>query len=133
VSWEVGQNLKPLVKAPITAEQLKEYAAASGDNNPIHLDEKFARDAGFPSVIVHGMISMAFMGDHLLFNFPSDSYRLGRIKARFRKVTFPGDVLSCEGKIKKTIEGDGWIVALATRNQNGEVTTDGEAEVFPRA
>jgi len=132
MSWEVGQSLNPLVKPAITAEQLKEYAAASGDNNPIHLDQKFARDAGFPSVIVHGMISMAFMGDHLLFNFPTAQYRLGRIKARFRKVTFPGDVLSCEGKIKKSLPDNGLVVSLATRNQNGEVTTDGEAEVFAK-
>lgn len=133
MSWEVGQSLQPLVKPAITREQLKEYAAASGDNNPIHLDENFAKVAGFPSVIVHGMISMAFMGDHLLFNFPPKTYRLGRVKGRFRKVTFPGDVLSCEGKVKKLLPGEGLLVSLATRNQNGEVTTDGEAEVFPHA
>jgi len=130
-AWEVGQELKPLTKPAITTEQLKEYAAASGDHNPIHLDESFAKDAGFPSVIVHGMISMAFLSDHLNFNFPAAQFRLGRVKARFRKVTFPGDVLTCEGKVKKELE-KGYVVSLAARNQNGEITTDGEAEVFKR-
>ena len=131
MNWELGQELNPLVKPAITTDQLKAYASASGDNNPIHLDDKFAKVAGFPSVIVHGMISMAFLSDHLLFNFPGGKFRVVKVKARFRKVTFPGDVLSCEGKIKKTLLGGGYLVTLATRNQNGEVTTDGEAEVFP--
>jgi acyl dehydratase len=131
VKWTVGQALPEMTKPPITAQQLRDYAAASGDNNPIHLDEAFAKQAGFPSVIVHGMISMAFMGDHLLSQFPEAQFRLGKIRARFRKVTFPGDTLCCEGKIKKCLEDGGYLVQLATRNQHGDVTTDGEAEVHP--
>ncbi len=131
MKWTVGQALPEMTKPPITAQQLRDYAAASGDNNPIHLDEAFAKQAGFPSVIVHGMISMAFMGDHLLSQFPEAQFRLGKIRARFRKVTFPGDTLCCEGKIKKCLEDGGYLVQLATRNQHGDVTTDGEAEVHP--
>ncbi len=129
MSWEVGQPLKVLTKPPITREQLRAYASSSGDGNPIHLDENFAQEAGFPSVIVHGMISMAFLGDTLQYNFPPDAFRVAKIRARFRKVTFPGDVLSCEGRVKR-IEPDGrTIVGLLTRNQRGEITTDGEAEI----
>ncbi len=130
MSWQAGQALKTLTKPPFTAQQLKDYAAASYDHNPIHLEEGFAQEAGFPSVIVHGMLSMAFLGDHLQFNFPPGQYRVAKLKARFRKVTVPGDILSCEGKIKR-VDPDGCIlVTLLTRNQRGEVTTDGEAEVY---
>lgn len=128
MNWEAGQPLHVLTKPPITRQQLRDYAAASGDNNPIHLDEAFAQEAGFPSVIVHGMISMAYLGDHLQFNFPPSQYHVHKFKARFRKVTFPGDVLSCEGKIKR-VEGGRYWVSLHTRNQRGEITTEGEAEV----
>ena len=129
MGWTVGQALQTLKKDPITREQLKHYASASGDNNPIHLDENFAKEAGFPSVIVHGMISMAFQADHLQLNFPPDRYQVGRLKTRFRKVTYPGDELNCEGVIRKVKEDGIFLVALLTRNQNGEVTSDGEAEV----
>lgn len=129
MGWVVGQALEPLKKAPITREQLQHYAKASGDNNPIHLDEKFAKEAGFPSVIVHGMLSMAFQADHLQLNFPADRYRVGRLKTRFRKVTYPGDELNCEGVVRKVLDGGVLLVALSTRNQNGEVTSDGEAEI----
>ncbi len=129
MSWEAGQPLRILTKPPITRELLRAYASASGDNNLIHLDENFAQEAGFPSVIVHGMISMAFLGDHLQYNFPADEYRVDKIRARFRKVTFPGDTLSCEGRVKRVDPDGRTVVSLHTRNQRGEVTTDGEAEV----
>ena len=132
MSWELGQTLQPLEKPPITREQLRQYAHASGDMNPIHLDEKFALEAGFPSVIVHGMLSMAFLGDQLAMNFPEDSWQIARFRVRFRKVTFPGDVIRCEGKVKK-VSPEGWLtVSIATKNQKGEITTEGEAEVRPR-
>ncbi len=129
MKWEVGQPLKVLTKPAITRAQLHDYAKASGDGNLIHLDETFAQQAGFPSVIVHGMISMAYLGDHLQLNFPSEQFKVLKLRSRFRKVTFPGDVLSCEGKVKK-IDADGrtWV-SLLTRNQRGEITTEGEAEI----
>lgn len=131
MSWAVGQELKALVKPEITREQLKQYAAASGDNNPIHLDEAFAKEAGFPSVIVHGMISMAFLADHLLLNFPPETYRLKRLRTRFRKVTFPGDVLTCTGKVKAISPEGVLTLTLTITNQRQELTTDAEASVTP--
>jgi acyl dehydratase len=133
MNWTDGQVLHPLGFSPITREQLADYADASGDRNPIHLDENFARAAGFPSVIVHGMLSMAFMADHLRFNFPDGKYKVLRLKARFRKVTFPGDVLTCMGVVQKAVtDGGTVIVTLCAKNQRDEVTTDAEAEIEPR-
>jgi acyl dehydratase len=127
--WSVGQNLHPLTRPPFNREQLKQYAKAACDHNPIHLDENFATQAGFPSVIVHGMISMALMADHLQYNFSPNTYTLKKLQARFRKVTFPGDSLICEGKVK-SIQGNIMTVSLLTRNQNREITTDGQAEIL---
>ncbi len=130
MNWEKGTALKSLVKAPFTKEQLKEYAHASGDMNTIHLDDNFAKEAGFPSVIVHGMLSMAYLADGLRFNFPEKTYNVTRLKGRFRKVTFPGDTLTIEGEIK-TVHPDGKLtVSLWANNQNGELTIDGDADVI---
>src|SRR6201996_2365106 len=106
--WESGQALEPLVKRPITKEDLRFYAEASEDGNLIHLDDEYAKKAGFPSVIVHGMLSMAFLADHLRFNFPEGQFRLKRMRVRFRRVTFPGDVLTCEGEIAKVLAPNAW-------------------------
>jgi len=132
VKWAEGQTLVPLAKPAITRAQLSEYAEASGDHNPIHLDEAFAKEAGFPSVIVHGMLSMAFLADFLSARFPDTNFQVQRLKTRFRKVTFPGDELVCEGKVKK-INSDGSLVISAwTQNQRGELSCEAEADILPR-
>jgi acyl dehydratase len=132
VTLTAGQLLTPLEKPPITEGQLKEYAEASLDHNPIHLDPQFAKEAGFPSVIAHGMLSMAFLADYLRSHFPASRYDLARMKTRFRKVTFPGDQLTCEGKVKEVLPDGTAVVAVSTRNAKGEITADGEATVRPR-
>lgn len=130
-AWKAGEALKPVVKPAITRDQLNAYAVAAADANRIHLDEEFAHEAGFPSVIAHGMLSMAFLADAVAANFPSNQYRFARMRTRFRKVTFPGDVLRCEGKLKAVHDDGSLLVTIATVNQKGEVTTDGEVDLVP--
>ncbi|MEU9999544.1 MaoC family dehydratase [Streptomyces sp. NPDC050848] len=55
---EVGTEL-PACSFPVTRATLVQYAGASGDFNPIHWNEKFAREVGLPDVIAHGMFTMA--------------------------------------------------------------------------
>ncbi|MEU1485311.1 MaoC family dehydratase [Streptomyces sp. NPDC005752] len=55
---EVGTEL-PTQSFPVTRATLVQYAGASGDFNPIHWNEKFAREVGLPDVIAHGMFTMA--------------------------------------------------------------------------
>lgn len=57
-SVEVGTEL-PAATFPVTRATLVRYAGASGDFNPIHWNEKFAKEVGLPDVIAHGMFTMA--------------------------------------------------------------------------
>lgn len=57
-SVEVGTEL-PARTFPVTRATLVRYAGASGDFNPIHWNERFAREVGLPDVIAHGMFTMA--------------------------------------------------------------------------
>ncbi len=125
---QIGEALPKLVKAPITTRQLVEYAGASGDFNRIHYDEPFAREGGFPQVIAHGMLSMGFFGE--LVGAWAGVRALKRLNARFKAVTFPGDVITVEGVVagkdeaRRTVE-----IKLTARNQAGAVTLDGAATV----
>jgi acyl dehydratase len=117
----VGTDLHPLVKGPITREDLRRYAAASGDPNPMHIDEEFARNAGYPGVFAHGMLSMGYLGEFLVQAGGVGSIR--RFKARFAKLTWPGDVVTCHGRVTgvrdegvvRLVECDIW-----TENQDGD-------------
>src|SRR5205823_3848960 len=98
----VGQELSPLVKPPITLEQLQRYAEASGDHNPIHLDEEAAHRVGLDSVIAQGMLSMAFLGQFVgqhISDVP-EAY-LAQLKVRFTNMVRLGDTLTCHGIVKE--------------------------------
>jgi acyl dehydratase len=139
INWgsvKVGDQLPPLTKPPITTRQLVQYAGASGDFNRIHYDEPFARAAGYPQVIAHGMLSMGFFGE-LVGAWAGGPARLARLSARFKAVTFPGDVITVAGQVAAIDERDGRRIvelSLVARNQAGGVTLEGAATlVFAEA
>ena len=70
---------------------LKAYADASGDQNPIHQNEKFALSVGLPNVIAHGMLTMALAGKYVT-DWAGGSANVREFSARFIKpVIVPAD------------------------------------------
>jgi acyl dehydratase len=75
----------------IDRELLKQYADASGDQNPIHQNEEFALSVGLPNVIAHGMLTMALVGRYVS-DFAGGSAKVLEYGARFTKpVIVPAD------------------------------------------
>lgn len=114
----------------ITQAQLRAYADASGDQNPIHLDEEVAKSVGLPGVIAHGMLTAGFIGERAK-KFVSQetglsSAILKKIQIRFKSMTLLGDVISVGGAVKGNSESE-ITLELQARNQRGEVTTTGIA------
>jgi acyl dehydratase len=124
----VGQDLPVLVKGPITRDDLKRYAAASGDPNPMHTDDEFARNAGYPGVFAHGMLSMGYLGAFLVQAAGVGSVR--RFRARFARLTWPGDVITCRGRVTAVRDEEGQRLVecdIWTENQAGERKLVGSA------
>ncbi len=87
--------LKVFEFEPMTREQIHDYAEASGDRNRIHLDDSFAKEAGLPSVIAHGMLSMGLAARALHhWGLPMD--RLSDLDSKFKEKVFPSDRLKAE-------------------------------------
>jgi acyl dehydratase len=105
------------------------YAGASGDLNPMHYDDEFARTAGHPSVFAQGMFSAA-----LLAGFATDwlgAANVRRFGVRFREQVWPGDVLTCSGTVTAVSEepdADRLTVELTATRQTGGVAITGTAE-----
>jgi acyl dehydratase len=117
-----------LVKGPITRTQLALFAGASGDHNPIHLDDEAARQGGLQGVIAHGMLVMAFLGDLLVEFAPIE--RLRAFDARFVAMSAPGDTITCHGEVTSSADEDGETIAtvkLTGINQNGQPVIEGQA------
>lgn len=125
-----GTNIEFRSFAPITLDQLKDYAQASGDFNPIHTDESVAKKAGLPGIIAHGMLIAALMAERAL-QFVAETpslkgYSLSLFQTRFKAMTFLGDVPGIGGTVKEMTEGM-IVLDLQVKNQKGELTTIGTA------
>lgn len=123
-----GEEIPSLTKGPITRVQITKYAGASGDFGALHVDEKYATEkAGLDSVIAHGMLSMAFLGQAIT-DWIRDPRDLKKFSVQFRGMVKPGDVITCKGKVtKKHVETGRGVVecAVHAENQRGEIVTSG--------
>ena len=131
----IGQQLTPLVKPPITQEQLRRYSEASGDYNPIHLNEQAAQQVGLDGVIAHGMLSMAFLGQFVNLQIADiPGARIEQLKVRFLNMVRLGDTLTCQGvvKIQKTNDDLSQSIAIEcwAQNQNGDKVTTCESVII---
>lgn len=126
---EVGQTFTEVVVDDLTRTQIVMYAGASGDYNPIHSDEPFAKEiAGYPTVFAHGMLTMGLTG-RLLTDAVGDE-RLTRYGVRFRAQVWPGDTLTATAEVTAIREEDGVALVdldVSTVNQDGVVVVSGSA------
>jgi len=87
------------VSTVVTRDDVKRYADASGDQNPLHQDEDFARAVGFPGIIAHGMFTMGHLARSLT-DWLGDPSRLKRLSVQFRAPVFMGETIVAEGRVK---------------------------------
>jgi len=111
----VGDELPPL-SVTVTRADLVRYAGASGDLNPIHWSERFAREVGLPDVIAHGMLTMALAG-RLVTGWAGDPGAVVEYGVRFtHPVVVPdgdtGALVEVTGKIKDKLDGNAVLVAI---------------------
>lgn len=113
------------VTYPVAADQTARYAAASGDDFAIHLDDEFARGVGLPGRIVHGLCTMALAGRAVLEAAGIDDPRaVRRIAVRFSAPLFPGESLTT-----RVWKVDGAFGFESVNAQGTAVLKDGRLEL----
>jgi acyl dehydratase len=123
---EPGELVAEFRSAPITREMLAQYAEASGDLNPLHLDPAFARKAGFADVIVHGMLAMALLGRMLNERFTAE--QLCSFDARFTGIVPVGETLHCTARVN-AVEMGAILLDLQAATSAGTVASTGRARI----
>ncbi len=98
----------------ITQERIDAYAEASGDHNPIHLDESYAATTQFGTRIAHGMLSLALVTEMLVIEFPYTWHAGGKLKVRFNAPVFPGETVVTYGEVTAINESDHGLIATCT-------------------
>ena len=122
----------PPLSRRVTQETIRRYAEASGDYNPIHVDEEFARTTPFGGTIAHGMLVLAYLSEMMAAAFGRDWLAGGRLKVRFRAPARPGDTLTARAEPRRARQLDSESVfeySIECCNQSGETLVSGTAEV----
>ena len=122
MSVDVGTEL-PSQSFPVTRASLVRSAGASGDFNPIHWNERFAREVGLPNVIAHGMFTMA-EAVRVVTDWLGDPGRLEAYSVRFtRPVPVPDDdagtVIEVSGKVTELLD-DARAKVMLTATHEGQ-------------
>ena len=126
-SLNEGDAVPALKKKPITQVQLVKYAGASGDFNPLHTDDDFAKAVGMKDgVISHGMLIMGFVGQAITSWVPKKY--LKKFGVRFAGMTKPGNTITITGTVTdKRKEADENIISceVVAQDENNDIKITG--------
>jgi acyl dehydratase len=123
---EAGDTLPELAVTPDKYLTYR-YAGASGDFNPIHIDEEFARSVGLPGRILHGLWSMAQVA-RAQTEAAGGPERLKRLSVQFRGMGVPEVELVVTSTVRELRDGVA-VVATEARQGDTRVVRRGEAEI----
>lgn len=124
------ENFTPLTKEPVARVQLAKYAGASGDFNPIHIDEEFAKNSPLKGVIAHGMLSMGSLSQ-FAEQIAEDVAVVTSVRAQFRQIVHLGDVI--QYTLERYSELDhGCEIIINGKNEKDEIVIKGTAVLIEK-
>ena len=125
----------PTVEKTVDQARIEMYAQASGDFNPIHVDEDFAAQTQFGGTIAHGMMIAAAISEMMSAAFGTDWARSGKMKIRFRSPVKPGQRVTARGSVRSVAEsasGRRITCSVSVDKDDGETAITGTTEVEVR-
>jgi len=129
MKFTVGDSAE--ITKTITEADVQAFAGLTGDHNPVHVDNAFAKTTRFGRTIAHGMLTASLISAVLANKLPGEgSVYLGQT-LQFVAPVFPGDEITARVTVKQVRE-DKPIIKLETicLNQNGAIVIRGEATVL---
>ena len=127
---EVGKTFE--ITITITEEMVENFALATGDYNPIHMDEDYARGTIFKTRVVHGMLHAGLISGIVGTRFPGPGTIYMSQTLKFLKPVFIGDEVTYRLKVVEYIQEKNRLrLETVCINKRGETTLTGEALVMP--
>jgi len=127
MALEAGGEIEPLTVTPDRYLTVR-YAGASGDFNPIHIDEAFAQQVGLPGRILHGLYSMAQVA-RAVTEAGGGPGSLRRLTVQFRGMGVPEHELRVTGTVREVSDGVAIVETVCTQDGKA-IIRNAEAEVL---
>jgi acyl dehydratase len=121
-----GAELPQRELGPLTEGDFVRFAGASGDFNPLHYDESFVTDAGYPGLFAMGLFPCGALAHYLAGHVGQTSVR--EFGVRFTALVYEGDTLTLSARVASVDEDEASLELAATR-QTGEMAIRGFARV----
>ena len=139
MEFEVGKGYDELqigeeasFSKTITETDVYLYAGISGDFNPLHMNEAYAKRSRFKARVAHGGLPQSLIAPVIGTMLPGLGTVLVEIKCRFKAPTLFGDTITAKASVAEKIEAKRWVrMDLTWTNQRGETIAEGEAVVIP--
>ncbi len=114
----------------VGAADIEAFAEVSGDNNPVHLDEAYAKTTTFGERIAHGMLSAGYISALLGTRLPGPGCIYLSQSLRFRRPVKIGDLVVARVTVKTLDDSRGHVTLDTVCEVNGKTVIDGEALVI---
>lgn len=126
---EIAVGRKAALEVRLTPELVDAFAKMTGDVNPLHVSDAFARDKGFPARLAHGLLSAAFFSTIAGTMLPGRDCILQSARFDFRKPVPAGETLTLEAVVTQKIDAvRALVLEISARNARGEVVLSGRLQ-----
>jgi len=126
---ELTEGLQAVVDFSVTPQQMLQFAEISGDFNPLHTDDAFARAKGFDGAVVYGALMIAKVSQVIGMRLPGRNSVWASVSLDFRKPLYVGQAAQVEGLVTAVSASTGMIELKLTVRAEGKVLAKGTAEV----
>jgi len=127
---ELSEGLRAAVEFSVNSEQMRVFAELSGDANPLHTDEAFAKQRGFSGRVVYGALLVAKVSQLIGMQLPGRDSVWASIHLDFRKPLYVDQPATVEGVVANVSEATGMVQLELTVRALGKVLAKGRAEVI---
>lgn len=125
---EIGQTES--FQSTITEEMMCMFCTITGDQNPLHMQELFAREMGYENRVVYGMLSASFISTLGGMYLPGKYCLIQAVESKFVHPVYIGDTLTVEGEVEKLHESVKQAeIKVRIVNQKGEQVVRGKLKV----
>lgn len=127
---DIYVGLKEEFQVTITKEMLAQFRQMTGDVNPLHTEEDFAKAKGYETNVAYGMLTASFLSTLAGVYLPGERSLIHSVESKFTKPVYVGDTLTISGQVTECNEMFSVFTMKTTIvNQNGEKVLRGKMQV----